>query len=93
MGVLATAACAARHLPLPAVSPFLHEYTHLINLPLPTLSPKFTKQLAADRQSVTCGACELASRPRTAPPAPAPTVELVTAEVDASAPGAAPASG
>jgi len=32
------------------------------------LSPKFTKQLAPDRQSVTCGACELQSRPKTAAP-------------------------
>ncbi len=61
-----------------------------------TLSPKFTKQLAADRQSVTCGACELASRPRTAPPAPAaPVVEVETfagAAAPEGAPGAAPAA-
>jgi hypothetical protein len=40
-----------------------------------TLTAKFTKQLAADRQSVTCGACELASRPKTAPPAPSPALD------------------
>jgi hypothetical protein len=50
-----------------------------------SLSPKFTKQLAADRQSVTCGACELASRPRTAPATTAPNVEA-----DAFAAAAAP---
>ena len=51
-----------------------------------TLSTKFTKQLAGDRQSVTCGACELASRPKTAvPPAAAPNVEA-----DAFAAAAAP---
>jgi hypothetical protein len=48
-----------------------------------TLAPKFTKQLAADRQSVTCGACELESRPRTARPASSPAVdEFATAEGD-----------
>lgn len=41
-----------------------------------TMSPKYSKQLAADRQSVTCGACELSSRPRTAPPAAAVAVEV-----------------
>ncbi|MEZ0230977.1 MAG: hypothetical protein ACAI25_20325 [Planctomycetota bacterium] len=40
-----------------------------------TLAPKYTKQIAPDRQSVTCGACELASRPRTAPATTAPNVE------------------
>ena len=33
-----------------------------------TLTPKFAKQLAPDRQHVTCGACELTTRPKTAPP-------------------------
>ncbi len=40
-----------------------------------TLTAKFTKQLAADRQSVTCGACELQSRPKTAPAAPSPGMD------------------
>ncbi len=52
-----------------------------------SLTPKFTKQLAPDRQSVTCGACELTSRPRTAPPA-APVIEdaFVGAAVDDAGP-------
>ena len=35
------------------------------------LTPKFARNLAADRLSVTCGACELASRPKIEKPAPA----------------------
>lgn len=35
------------------------------------LTAKFARNLAADRLTVTCGACELASRPQIEKPAPA----------------------
>jgi hypothetical protein len=40
-----------------------------------TMGPKFQKNLAPDRQSVTCGACELVSRPQVAP-APKPVEKM-----------------
>jgi hypothetical protein len=40
------------------------------------LTPKFQRTLAADRLQVTCGACELVSRPKIEKPAP---VEAVVA--------------
>ncbi len=54
-----------------------------------SLTPRFQKNLAADRQSVTCGACELVSRPKTEKPkidAPADAFASVAApDADAGA--------
>src|SRR5947209_6972585 len=60
------------------------------------LTAKFTKDIAPDRQSVTCGACELASRPKVvaAPKVEKPadwTPEMETAELTGEeAPAPAP---
>lgn len=52
-----------------------------------TMSPKFSKQLAQDRQSVTCGACELVTRPKTAPaPKPEPVDLFVGGPAEPGAP-------
>jgi hypothetical protein len=52
-----------------------------------SMNAKFQKQLAQDRQSVTCGACELVTRPKTAPaPKPEPVDLYVGGAVEPGAP-------
>ena len=52
----------------------------------------YQKQLAQDRQSVTCGACELVTRPKTAPaPKPEPVDLYIGSAVEPGAPAMAEA--